>query len=55
MQVSDDNGNSQYWVRTPGNGQDTALCVRVKGFLDVSGVYVSNCGIGIRHAMWVSY
>lgn len=50
------NGNSRFWLRTPGLYQDRAAFVQESGFLtkDCTGTYVNSVSYGVRPALWVS-
>ena len=48
-------GNSSFWLRSPGNSLDTAACVSRGGEIVKYGYSVHSQVYGIRPAMWVSY
>ena len=48
------NGNSYYWLRSPGSYQGYALGVD-SGMLYSGGFYVDKHNIGVRPAIWVKY
>ena len=48
-------GNSEYWLRSPGNTEWKAALVSIQGYVGSTGNDVGNFVTGVRPAMWVSY
>lgn len=48
-------GNSSFWLRSPGNYLKAAALVDYASFLDIKGYGGDNKLTGVRPAMWVSY
>lgn len=42
-----------WWLRSPGHEQYSALCVEEDGTIDDSGSVASRDGVGVRPAMWI--
>ena len=49
-----DNGNSWWWLRSPGDSQDLASSVDNYGYVDTYGVDVLNFSNGVRPALWIN-
>ncbi|MDD6311203.1 MAG: DUF6273 domain-containing protein [Firmicutes bacterium] len=49
----DDNGNSWWWLRSPGYDSDSAAIVHTDGYVYVNGSSVYHDTCGIRPALWV--
>ena len=51
------NGNSSYWLRSPGYFQNCAACVLDVAFLDESNLFqgVTYTEYGVRPAIWMRY
>lgn len=49
------NGNSSFWLRSPGKNHYTAADVYSYGHIDMDGHVTDNHYFGVRPAMWVSY
>ena len=47
-------GNSVFWLRSPGYGQDYAAFAYSDGYLDTTGCYVYYPYYGVRPALWIS-
>ena len=50
----DSDGNSAWWLRTPGYHSNDAAIIDVSGTIDFNGVDFRKNNIGIRPAMWIS-
>lgn len=48
-------GNSNYWLRSPGVNELMASMIFESGFLSTNGVDVDRCFVGVRPAIWVQY
>ena len=46
---------SYWWLRDPGRGMDTVLCVDDDGEIDNHSYYADNCMVGVRPAMWMRF
>ncbi len=53
-EVSSDNGNCWWWLRSPGDGQDCAAAVGSDGDVRESGFYVSFFNFAVRPALWIA-
>ena len=49
------NGNSSFWLRSPGKNNHTAADVYSYGHIDIDGHVVDNHYFGVRPAIWVTY
>ena len=49
------NGNCDWWLRTPGYYSNSASFVYLNGALKNDGAYVQVSFIGVRPALWVSF
>ena len=49
------NGNSSFWLRSPGKNHYTAADVYSYGHIDMDGHVTDNHYFGVRPAMWVTY
>lgn len=48
-------GNSDFWLRSPGGDQNAAASVNYDGYLDTGGKLVHYSTIGVRPVIWVKY
>lgn len=50
-------GNSDYWLRSPGYFQNCSSCVTETGFLDISNLFqgVAYNEYGVRPAIWIEW
>ncbi len=52
--VSEENGNSWWWLRSPGNGSNNVVAfINSYGFINYTGFGVGSGLYGVRPAMWV--
>ncbi len=49
-----DNGNSWWWLRSPGDDSDRAAIVSSHGYVDFYGNYVRSSKNGVRPALWIN-
>lgn len=49
----DDNGNSWWWLRSPGHDSNFAAHINNDGYMTTSGTYVGADHYGIRPALWM--
>lgn len=54
LSVNSDNGNSCFWLRSPGNFLSSAAYVNSDGSVQGSGCCVDYHDYGIRPALWIS-
>lgn len=52
--VSEENGKSWWWMRSPGSDDLTASCMGNDGFVHGDGQMIEDGTCGIRPAMWVN-
>lgn len=52
--VSVENGNSWWWLRSPGDNDKSAACVQSVGFVSYRGSTCTASMRGVRPAMWVN-
>ena len=50
---TDDDGVCRWWLRSPGNFQDSAAYVNVVGCVNESGCVVRSVSNGVRPALWL--
>ena len=51
------NGNSSYWLRSPGYFKNCSSCILENGFLDISNMFqgVGYCEYGVRPALYIKW